>query len=153
MAFLGVASAFLWHNIGPQVSFAALVPLNSATQRTVDGVALAEQVDVLKKMISEVHESQRELRATQQQMAAKIANLEAAQQEQRTSVKNTYWYSEPKGLMDRIATQQQRSHPAAPKRPAMTRSQPDQEENIDKRNVRAASPVNLAPPLIRQLEN
>ena len=123
MAVLGVLLAFIWHKIVSQ---------SSATQRTVSAEQIQE-IDTLKKTISE-------LRASQQQMAATIAFSKAAQHE--LELKRAYWYSEPNILLQPTATA---VGPAAhPKQKSTARSRPEtQRANVARRDQGA--PLALAP--------
>jgi hypothetical protein len=110
MAVAGVVLAFIWHNIKPNISFANL----SAQTTTAAAPATAQDVEALKKTITE-------LRDTQQQLVTKIAALEAAQQhmQQELSPHSTLrWYSDSNILMYRTAT----AH--APKPPSSTKPKP-----------------------------
>jgi hypothetical protein len=113
MAVLGVLLAFIWHKIVSQ---------SSATQRTVSAEQIQE-IDTLKKTISELRESQ-------QQMAATVAFLTAAQHELQP--KPTYWYSDPNTLLQPI-TPAEGVH-AFPKQKSTARSRPEtQSANIARR--------------------
>jgi hypothetical protein len=129
MAVLGVLLAFTWHKIVPQLW--ATQP-SSATQRTLSAEQIQE-IDTLKKTISE-------LRASQQQMAATIAFSKAAQHE--LELKRAYWYSEPNILLQPTATA---VGPAAhPKQKSTARSRPEtQRANVARRDQGA--PLALAP--------
>ena len=80
MAVLGVLLAFIWHKIVPQ---------SSATQRTVSAEQIQE-INTLKKTISELRESQ-------QEMAAALAAARELQP------KPAYWYSDPNTLLQPTA--------------------------------------------------
>jgi len=139
-AFLGVVLALIWHSIDPQHwSAAQLLPSFTAQGRgTASTAPSAEQVtelDMLKKAIGE-------LRGTQQQMAATIAALQADQQQlqQRSSLKWTYWYSEPNMLMPHIVTAQPRQQSITQARSEM------QDANSVRRDQRGPLPLVPARP-------
>jgi cytoskeletal protein RodZ len=129
MAVLGVLLAFTWHKIVPQLW--ATQP-SSATQRT-ESAEQIQEIDTLKKTISE-------LREAQQQMAATIAFSKAAQHE--LQLKRAYWYSEPNTLLQPTATA---VGPAAhPKQKSTAWSRPEaQGANVARRDQDA--PLALAP--------
>jgi HAMP domain-containing protein len=70
MAVAGVVLAFIWHNLKSNLSFASM---SIPTTSTAAAPAPVEEVQALKKSVAE-------LRDAQQQLLAKIAVLEVAQQ-------------------------------------------------------------------------
>ena len=119
MAVLGVFLAFVWHKIVPQ---------SSATERTVSA---EQEIDTLKKTISELRESQ-------QQMAATVAFLTAAQHELQP--KPAYWYSEPNTLLQ--PTTPAVGLAAFPKQKSTSRSRPEtQGTNVPRRDQGVPLPL------------
>jgi hypothetical protein len=112
MAVAGVVLALIWHNVKPKISFASLstqTPSAAAAPATVQDPASNQDLDALKRSIAE-------LRDTQQQLLAKIAGLETAQQhmQQQLAAHSTLrWYSDSNILMYRTAT----VHPPKPSTP------------------------------------
>jgi hypothetical protein len=113
MALAGVVLAFIWHNIKPNLSFASLsTPTISSAGAPATGQdrTTGQDLEALKKNVTE-------LRDTQQQLLAKIAVLEAAQQhmQQELSAHSTLtWYSNSNILMYRTAA----AHPPKPAPPS-----------------------------------
>jgi hypothetical protein len=122
MAVLGVLLAFTWHKIVPQLW--ATQP-SSATQRTLSAEQIQE-IDTLKKTISELRESQ-------QQMAAELQS------------KRAYWYSEPNVLLQPTAVA---VVPAAyPKQKSTARFGPERQgANVARRDQSAPLPLASARP-------
>jgi hypothetical protein len=111
MAVAGVVLALIWHNVKPNISLASLW---TQTASTAAAPATAQDVEALKKSVTE-------LRDTQQQLLAKIGTLDAAQQHmQELSAHTTLrWYSDSSILMYRTATAHA-PKPASPTKPKPT---------------------------------
>ena len=113
MAVAGVVLALIWHNVKPNLSFASLP---TQTTSTPAAPGLVQDLEALKKIVTE-------LRDTQQQLVAKVAALEVAKhhmQQELASHTTGAWYSDSKILMYRTATAQ----PPKPPSPAKPKPRP-----------------------------
>jgi hypothetical protein len=123
MAALGVTLALIWRNVdGYRWSNVQLWPTFSAqpAQSTSNSeleqqiARLVQEVDALKKNVSE-------LGAGQQQIAARIASLQASQ-------RAVYWYGSPVDLMYPLAAAQRPGSLAPPKQSPTARARPEAQE-------------------------
>jgi HAMP domain-containing protein len=131
MAVAGVVLAFIWHNLKSNLSFASM---SIPTTSTAAAPAPVEEVQALKKSVAE-------LRDAQQQLLAKIAVLEVAQQrmQQELSAHSTLtWYSNSNILMYRTAA----AHPPKPAPPSKPKPTPQSAPHSQDAN---ASQPNRAP--------
>jgi len=140
-AALGVVLALVWRYGGIQSGqfwpASPAQPAQSAGNPKAEEqfAQLAQDLDALKKSISE-------LTTTQQQLNASIAALQASQQElrQRASAAQSYWYSEP-ALRFRVVAQQKPA--ASPPRTATARA--DARERAGQRRA-GTGPLQLVAP-------
>jgi len=131
MAVAGVVLAFIWHNLKPNLSF---VTLSTPTTNSAAAPAPVQEAEALKKSVAE-------LRDTQEQLLAKIAVLEVAQQrmQQELSAHSTLtWYSNSNILMYRTAA----AHPPKPAPPSKPKPTPQSAPHSQDAN---ASQPNRAP--------
>ena len=138
VAVLGVVLALLWRNFDPQPWAARLWSGPSAQPSELASNAgpgdqlgrVEHELDALKKNVSE-------LDATQRQITASIAALQAQQELQRRSA--SYWYSDPAALMSQIAPAQDRGHKT------MVRGLPETRDSVTGGHIEDA-PLPLVPP-------
>jgi hypothetical protein len=139
-AALAVTSIVLWHNDAVRVwSLAHSLPSSSAEQAASQSSAGSaeprEELDALKKEISE-------LRDWGQQISAEITALKSAHQElQASSVKVISWYSEPNALLHQPAAPKPKTS-ALRSRRATTQTRPAmQEADAAPRNTTVPYPL------------
>jgi hypothetical protein len=139
MAVLGVVLALIWHNVKPKLSFASL---STQTISTAGPPGLVQDVEALKRMVTEVRESQ-------QQLEAKAAALEVAQrhmQQELSSHSAAKWYSDTTMLMYRTSTAQQPKPSSSPKPRATPQSQSDPQNASATQRDRGPLPLATARP-------
>jgi hypothetical protein len=129
MAVAGVVLGLIWHNVKPKLSFSLSTQTTSAAgaPATVQDPATNQDLDALKRSITE-------LRDTQQQVLAKIAAFETAQQhmQQQLSAHSTLrWYSDSGILMYRTAT----VHPPKPSIPPKPKPVPARPPDVQDANA------------------
>jgi TolA-binding protein len=139
-AALGMTSIVLWPNNALRVwSLAQSLPSSpaeqAASQISAGSAEPREELDALKKEISE-------LRDWRQQISAEITALQSAHQElQRSSVKVISWYSEPNALLHQPAAPKPRTSALRSGR-ATTQTRPAmQEADAEPRNATVPYPL------------
>jgi hypothetical protein len=131
--------AVIWPNNALQLWSSAQRLISSSTKEATSGSTSGSTGPLI--ALGALKDEISELRYGQQKISAEIAALRSAQQEQLSSVKATYWYSEPNALLHQQVASKPKAAAVRNNKPSTQPQPAPQEANAEPRNGTAPLPL------------